>query len=502
MRKRVRAARRYGDTYRAYDNQADADLSVASCLLCPGMASAPAGSDTITDCECTHPHIEGSPGTACSCQAGYYQVATPCACANTPEDGWITLTGYAARVPWSSADGYTGPDVSRSPDSGSCVLDATVDAYQMLQHDTTGPCHAWQDVVLEPDSSSTHTTLVRCLCPSRPSAQSGHTCEPCPADFFCPAGADIHACPIFAASTQNSVDLQSCVCAAGSELLVVQTNLGICVECAAGKYSSLNECTACPPNTDSPAGSGALSSCVANAGFYQTGDGTVVACTSHATSAVGSTSVSDCVCTAGYYYASDACLECDMGTYKAGSSNEACTACPPNADHTLTQQVSVAPCVCNQGFTGAGTACVQCSVGTYKTGPGSDACEICGAHETSPAGSTSAAACVCTAGHSLHDGGCQACSVGSYKEFSGNSGCIACPATEAITSTTSTAGSTTANACVCPPGATGSADAQVETSAYNGAAPEAKIAFDDIAGPDGIPHLIPSANKILSAERL
>ena len=46
--------------------------------------------------------------------------------------------------------------------------------------------------------------------------------------------------------------------------------------------------------------------------------------------------------------------------------------------------------------------------------------------------------------------------------------------------------------------AVGPADAQVETSAYNGAAPEAKIAFDDIAGPDGIPHLIPSANKILS----
>ena len=35
--------------------------------------------------------------------------------------------------------------------------------------------------------------------------------------------------------------------------------------------------------------------------------------------------------------------------------------------------------------------------------------------------------------------------------------------------------------------AAGSSTAQVETSAYNGAAPSAKIAFDDIAGADGIP---------------
>ena len=446
------------DTYRAYDNEAGGDLSVASCLACPRMANAPAGSVVISDCECTHAHTEGTAGTPCTCRAGYYEIATPCACANTPDDGWITLTGYAARQPWAGADGYDGPDVSRDSDTGSCELDGTVDGYEMLQYASSGPCHAWVDAVLQADAASTYTTLLRCRCPSRPAPTSGHTCEACPAGFFCPAGAAIHACPLLATSPENSVDLQSCACPAGSELLVLETNLGICVECAAGTYSNANTCAVCPLHTDSTAGSSSVAHCVANAGFYKTGDDTITACISHATSPTGSTSASDCVCLAGYFYSNSICEPCPSGTYKPLNGNQACTACPSNSHHTLTQQSSVESCSCNSGFTGLGTACEECTAGTYKTSSGSDACQTCGMHETSAAGSSSAASCVCAAGYSLHDGGCQACVVGTYKHFAGNTECSVCPSNGVTASTTSAAGSTQADDCVCPQGATGAPD--------------------------------------------
>ena len=79
-------------------------------------AATAAGSDDLLDCTCSHAHVEGADGTACTCKAGYYRVNTPCSCEDSPAPGWMTLTGYVGRA-------TSGAGISTSPIS-DCVLDS------------------------------------------------------------------------------------------------------------------------------------------------------------------------------------------------------------------------------------------------------------------------------------------------------------------------------------------------------------------------------------------
>ncbi|KAJ1489857.1 hypothetical protein T484DRAFT_1778635 [Baffinella frigidus] len=92
------------------------------------------------------------------------------------------------------------------------------------------------------------------------------------------------------------------------------------------------------------------------------------------------------------------------------------------------------------GATGVTDACLPCEVGTYKALPGNNqTCTTCPHHSFSAAGSTSAASCACDAGFtggftddgasaSASGGGCMACEAGTYKPLHSNGTCMLCPA--------------------------------------------------------------------------
>ena len=116
--------------------------------------------------------------------------------------------------------------------------------------------------------------------------------------------------------------------------------------------------------------------------------------------------------------------------------------------------------LCAQHFVHA----ANCGEGTYSgDATGTDAngsCINCPSNSsTSSAGSTSQNACTCSAGYygDATTGTCSACSAGKYKTASGNgaenSVCTACTANSSTAST----GSTAQSACTCSPGYYGNA---------------------------------------------
>ena len=111
---------------------------------------------------------------------------------------------------------------------------------------------------------------------------------------------------------------------------------------------------------------------------------------------VGTTGViGDCYCTAGYYEASNECNQCEAGTFKTSTANEACE---------------------------------DCAAGTYEDQTGSTACELCHGFSDSVKASTSETDCKCIAGYHPNAGACVACLDGYVKAEAGNTQCVACGA--------------------------------------------------------------------------
>ena len=201
------------NTYRPYDNQVGADYTVSSCIACPGMLSSPAGSTNIGDCTCSHAHVEGTTANDCTCVAGFYEQTAPCSCENSPSAGWMTLSAYQRDI--------TDAQLQVTPVSG-CELDTAMASAYQIQHSGT-TCYGWPNIALPAAPGTSATTFVRCQCPTRPPATQEHTCEPCPADFFCPAGEEIHACPLHATAPADTTTLLQCQCAAGRHLHIINT---------------------------------------------------------------------------------------------------------------------------------------------------------------------------------------------------------------------------------------------------------------------------------------
>lgn len=116
----------------------------------------------------------------------------------------------------------------------------------------------------------------------------------------------------------------------------------VCTLCVAGKYreataQTSNTCLTCPIGTNSPAGSGALTLCTCNAGWYGP-DG--AACT---------------VCPVGKYKPTQGAAECTLcpaGTWSGNTqqtSNATCTACDHNADSAAGSDEQI-DCKCNRGW--------------------------------------------------------------------------------------------------------------------------------------------------------
>jgi hypothetical protein len=133
-----------------------------------------------------------------------------------------------------------------------------------------------------------------------------------------------------------------------------------CSECARGKYSaaigqiSEDTCLVCPANSDSPAGSGAVSDCMCNAGFtWAFIPGNV--------SASGTCQQ----CAEGKYKAeagNAACSDCGSGKYSTvvgATAEEECKSCPMNSDSPRGSSVA-SDCLCKAGYYKGSGACAQC----------------------------------------------------------------------------------------------------------------------------------------------
>jgi len=88
-----------------------------------------------------------------------------------------------------------------------------------------------------------------------------------------------------------------------------------------------------------------------NAGYYGPGGGSCRACPANTNSAAGSDAVTDCLCNAGYTASSDgmACSACPADTYKANAGTGSCSACP---DHMVSApgSDSLSDCTCKEGY--------------------------------------------------------------------------------------------------------------------------------------------------------
>lgn len=100
---------------------------------------------------------------------------------------------------WIQCENYASidPVIALKTPVTDCEQDVAMASAYQIQHDGT-TCFGWPNIALPASPGTSATTFVRCQCPTRPPATQDHTCEPCPADFFCPAGEEIHACPLHA----------------------------------------------------------------------------------------------------------------------------------------------------------------------------------------------------------------------------------------------------------------------------------------------------------------
>ena len=316
----------------------------------------------------------------------------------------------------------------------------------------------------------------------------------CPSGTYGPHGGPCRACEQGKTSAGGSTAENECVCDVGftGAQLEVGGNtydLESCVPCAAGTYKDIigsAQCRPCPANLMSLAGSAAVSDCGCGHGLTGAGDeecsacsaGTykdtvgseacVNVCPANSDSPAGSVAITDCTCNAGYTGANGGvCTACEAGTFKASSGSETCTECPQNA-FSPPASVEDGACACNKGYTGidchacqagkfkhvtGADGCVDCVAGKYSTSMGANSahtCITCPADSTAPAGSPTEASCECNAGFIGPAGGpCVICKSGKYQV---GGACVDCPG-----GLTSAPGSASSEDCleVCPPGSFG-----------------------------------------------
>jgi hypothetical protein len=235
------------------------------------------------------------------------------------------------------------------------------------------------------------------------------------------------ACPDNSLSIAASSLITACVCNAG----YTGANGGECAPCAAGKYKTVPGTAAC---TD--CASGLYSTAVA-----ADNSNVCLQCVSNSNSVAGSDAITRCLCNMGWVGSNGGpCEACVAGKYKDVIGSAACTNCSANQYATALAATSssvcqlclvnsnspagsnaVTKCLCNPGWFGAdgfactaclsgkfkilsgSSACIDCLTGKYSTtasATSSDVCTNCPAWSNSPAGSNSIDNCICWAGYS------------------------------------------------------------------------------------------------------
>ena len=262
-------------------------------------------------------------------------------------------------------------------------------------------------------------------------------CVPCGVAAYVAAtvnGSFCRQCPQHANSSELSVGIDSCLCAAGffragesweagptvEHAEALEAGL-LCEACASGMFKAApgnQACALCPEGTTG-ASEATLrvdeSSCApcspntysilqyspdARAAVFE-----CVACPDNALSDASSTSVGNCTCASGFSFAATGspceacapgsfkreaantrCSHCEVGAYAFGAAS-ACTPCPANTTTAHAGAENSSACVCRPGYVLAsdapvdrGGSCALCAPGSFSEGLGAAACDDCGSH--------------------------------------------------------------------------------------------------------------------------
>jgi hypothetical protein len=251
-------------------------------------------------------------------------------------------------------------------------------------------------------------------------------------------GSFCRQCPQHANSSELSVGIDSCLCAAGYFRAGESWDAGptiehaealeavlLCEACASGVFKATpgnQACARCPAGTTGASETSSSStlrvdesSCApCSADTYSTlrysPDARAdvfecVACPDNALSAASSTDVGNCTCRSGFAFAATGspceacapgrfkreaanalCALCEIGAYAFGAAS-ACTPCPANTTTAHAGAENSSACVCRPGYVLAsdapvdrGGSCALCAPGSFSEGLGAAACEDCGAH--------------------------------------------------------------------------------------------------------------------------
>ncbi|WAQ97074.1 SCUB2-like protein [Mya arenaria] len=430
-----------------------------------------AGLVTVTDTAITDADCKAN------CQKGSYFDFTDLECKECPVGKFQALPNqYHCEdcPPGKTTDAIASDseqaciDVCDTPgqvlEPGGTSADDCVDCPKGSYHEGTICLQCPQGETTETTGSlSQNFCILDCKAGEERSAD-GSMCVPCPKDKYqteadridgvckpCPTGKD--NCP--AGSFYSSLSQK-------------------CEVCPAGKYQSMSlmeSCDSCPSwKTTLQPGATSRDQCVDACGSGYEFDGDVCdecprgefrtenvhdecqPCDDqHTTLATASTSKNDCVpiCSPGTYYnsISQACAQCEEGTYNPEPYQSECPPCPADKPLSMPHRLSCREsCEAGKFYRISSGTCVPCPQSTYNNMVGQESCKPCpdGKH-TNGEGKTNVLDCRldwCDAGYLYVDAtrSCVPCGVGLYRSDS-DATCQQCP--DGKTTITPTASSVT-----------------------------------------------------------
>lgn len=404
------------------------------CYPCPANSLSPSGSSSSAACQCDAGFTGTGPCTPCSpgshkpspgsalcadCQAGTYSdTSAATACLSCPSFT-TSQTNSDAQTDCKCVDGFVGPS------GGPCEA-CVAGKYEDRAQDLCVSCPAGQYYPV----SQPPYFLYRCLrCPANAASipgaygignctcvpgfsRDGSNCSACPAGSFCPDQFSTVQCPPHSLSESASAAQTDCTCSPG----FVGPDGGPCAQCPVNSFCAGGETsTPCPPNatTQGRAQQTNVSACVCNPGWFESEgecarcpedsycfNDAEYTCPEHATAVKGSDNLVDCHCDAGLRLVgvglAARCEACPINVRCVGG-DQGPVACASGAN------VTNGKCKCAPGSScstldescDSPALCTLCPPGFFCSDNTRTACID---NSSSPAGSSTADACVCNDG--------------------------------------------------------------------------------------------------------
>ena len=338
----------------------------AACETCPAHAESSSGSVL---CQCSGGFTGADGGPCSACLAGEYKatagsgICTECPSQTSSAEGSDALVDCKC-VPGSTA----ASDGSTSSNSSNGVACSACDSGTYKVASGTGECSTCPPGT---SSASGSNELTDCKFMAGYNGTSdGEQCTACEAGGYkVTAGTGgCSACPSHTSSAEESDELTDCQCVPGYTAASDDRSLLQCSACDTGTYKPLTgagECSTCPVGTSSASGSNSSTDCKCMAGYTGTSDGAAcTACEKGAfKSATGTGQCSTCPsnlesgagsalcrCSAGFTGADGGpCTACVVAEYKAAAGPGSCAPCPSQTSSAEGSD-ELGDCACVPGY--------------------------------------------------------------------------------------------------------------------------------------------------------